>query len=478
MGFRWTIATALVATLWAGRVEAQAMTAPTVGTGLSGPATADAAAVYWNPGALAYIERPTLLLGGHIIVGHIGYTRERRATYQRPDSLNFALPIAPESVDSTKTGSAQSVGATPFGAAPTLFGAFPISKRVVVGFGIYAPFAALVSFDEGGAQKWAIQRATIVMVQATPAISYRFHDALSVGAGVSYVLGYGAMSKVQDFGAIDDVGRALARPPISQNNSFGANAPPGVRELNSMARPFELENALGHGITFNVGIASRPTPKLLLGLSYQHSVDMALTGTFRLNMNDDFFTKDLVSQGMAFKPEVAGTATLRFPLPRSLRIAAAYDATPKLRLGTQLGYTTWSQVEAFDVSARSPDLVMPKVGLSDTAHIVLPRRWQDTVAIDVSARLQLTKSLAGWVLAGYRSPASPDATIDVASPDGNRIVANAGVWLALSQNVALLGEVKMQTILPRTVVGSDYDLGNGTYSLTLFAFGGHVEWKL
>ena len=47
--------------------SAQALTAPNVGTGLSGAATADPAAVWWNPAAIGYLDRPNVLLGGSLL---------------------------------------------------------------------------------------------------------------------------------------------------------------------------------------------------------------------------------------------------------------------------------------------------------------------------------------------------------------------------------------------------------------------------
>jgi len=59
--------------------------------------------------------------------------------------------------------------------------------------------------------------------------------------------------------------------------------------------------------------------------------------------------------------------------------------------------------------------------------------------------------------------------------DGDRVVAGAGLRFAVNDAWWLYGDVEVQTILPRTVVGSDLDLGNGTYRLTLVNLGAHVQ---
>ncbi|WP_437483593.1 hypothetical protein WME75_43105 [Sorangium sp. So ce1014] len=45
----------------------------------------------------------------------------------------------------------------------------------------------------------------------------------------------------------------------------------------------------------------------------------------------------------------------------------------------------------------------------------------------------------------------------------------------MSDSVSLSGDVRVQGILPRTVTESDYDLGNGTYTLVLTTVGGHLK---
>jgi long-chain fatty acid transport protein len=454
--------------------SAQALSAPGVGTSASGPATVDPAAVFWNPAALAFLEKTTILASGGLILGDVRYQRERRGVYQREDSLDFKQPISPSSIDASKTGRAADSHATPFAPVGSFFAAMPLTDRVTAGLGVYAPYAALLDFGAGGAQRWALSSATIASLYVTPAIAFRPVDNLSIGAGVSYVFGFAELAKTQDFAGIPDVGTALARPPISQANDFGPNATTGVRELSTMARPIKLQKMVANSFTFNVGVSYKPTPAVLLGLSYQHSTPMHFNGKFSLDMNADFFTRDLASQGLAYKPIVEGDATLSFTLPRSLLAGASVEATDRIRLTLNAVYTWWSQVKTFDVAARSPDLAQPKLGLPDNTSISLIRDWKNTIGLEGTVRAKVTDDLALWLTGGYHSSAVPDATIDVASPDGDRIVGAVGGGYQLSERWSLMGDFKMQRILPRTVVASTNDLGNGTYNLAIYSLMAHV----
>ncbi len=465
------------------RVEAQGLSTPTVGTNESTAATADSSAVYFNPAMTAFgTGDAELFLGATLVIGDIRYRRDYRATYQRPDSLDFALPIEPSAIDQDKAGSAEQVQSNPVAPAPMLFATVPIDgqrldDRLVLGFGAYSPYAAILSFPEDGAQRFQLTDAIIATVFVTPTLSFRVSEAFSIGAGVSYVGGFAEIRRVQDFAALADVGGALARPPISQTNDFGPDAPPGVRELDVMARPFVLRRAFAHEGTFNVGIAVQPATGLRLGLSYQHSTRMRFRGEFELDMDDDFFTQDLASQGLEFKPRVVGDATLRFTLPRIIRFGASLQ-NEFGGVALDVAYTFWSQVDSFQVTATSPDLAQPEVGLGSTTTIRLPRDWRNTIGVDGVGHLNPSRSFRMWGRIGFRQAAVPDSTIDVASPDGNRIVIGGGGAIRASRKVSLIGDFGAQIVPERRVVASDYDLGNGTYRLMLFTVNGSLRITL
>src|SRR5262249_18420014 len=158
--------------------------------------------VFYNPAMLSYLEHGEILGGAMLVIGDVGYRRERRGTYQRSDSLDFALPVAPDAIDRKKTGFASEVHAHPVGVAPTPFGAYALGSRIVAGLGIYAPYVAKLSVDPAGAQRFALQDANIVSLFVTPSASLRVTDALSIGAGISYVLGYAELTRVQDFAGL------------------------------------------------------------------------------------------------------------------------------------------------------------------------------------------------------------------------------------------------------------------------------------
>ncbi|KYG09369.1 hypothetical protein BE21_18335 [Sorangium cellulosum] len=442
-------------------------------SGASGPTTADAAAVYWNPAALADVERPELILGAGLIVGHATYERERRGAYQTPDTLQFKLPLDPANAAPGKTGPAEQVSTTPVAPTGNAFLAIPaIPKRLTVGVGLYVPYAAALSFPDG-AQRWQLQQAFIVASSLTAAAGLRVTDQLSVGAGLSYVGGLAELSKVQDFASLEEFHDGLDY--LKQDNDFGPSTPSELRELDVLARPIALKQALSHGASFHLGLAFNPNKDLRFGLTYQHSTAMRYKGKFAIDMNHPFFTQDLAEQGLRYKPLVEGDAELSFTLPKRLTAGVGYRVNDKLSIDGLLSYVLYSDIEAFVVTASSPDLAQPKLGITDRVAVTLPRRWNDTVWVEAGAKYRFSEAFVGTASVGYQSPASPDSTIDVASPDNHRLIGDVGGILKVSDSVSLSGDVRVQGILPRTVTGSDYDLGNGEYTLVLTTVGGHLK---
>jgi long-chain fatty acid transport protein len=470
------------ASSWASTAAASGFDAPTLGSAQSGPVARDAAATWWNPGRLTALDlepgQAELQVGLGVIVGSIGYQRDIRAEHQYADNLDFKSPVATSDLDPNKFGKQKKVGSIPLGPAFDAYVAIPaIRDRLVFGLGIGIPYVAVLNFPENGPQRFAGQSIFLATPHATLAAAVKLHRVISIGAGVSYVLGTMSLSKVQDFGEVSLLGDALSNPPIGQDNDFGPDAPPEVRELDVLARPFEIKQAFAHGVSFNAGIALQPTDKLSIGLVYHHGAKMTFRGKFRLDMNDDFFTQDLAAQGLQYPALLEGKARVRLRLPKRITLGAGYQITPKFALDGFVSYVTYQDFDRIRIRLTSPDLAQPALGIGESADQDLVRNWKGAVATEVSGRISATKKLLVSVTAGYNSPASPDSTLDVFSPDGHRIILGSGIVYRFTDRAALLADLEGQFIVPRTTTTSTYDLGNGTYSLFLAAATIHGQFK-
>jgi len=469
----------LAATLISGFAHASGIDIPSVGTGLSGPTTADAAAIYWNPAMLSRRERGEVLFGTGVVGGRVGYQRDRLGQYQYADTFEFNSPVDPSYIDSTRSGPAEAVSTFP--AAPTgdfFLASGPIAKRLVLGVGAYVPYAAPLKFPDDGPQRFALQEAFIAVTQITGAAAVQLQPSLSLGATVSYVGGLGEISRIQDFAGVDPFATALSNPPISQENSFGLDAPATVRELDVLARPFAMTDGLSHGIDFSVGLAVVPSDDLTLGLSYQHGSLLKFVGDFSMNMDDAFFTEDLAAQGLSYPKLVRGEGVLSFRLPNRLTGGVSIAASDKVTVDFTGAWIRWSTLKSFDLLLTSPELAQPDLNVPDSIAATLPRNWTDTVHAETRIAAQTSEKLLVAGTVGYHSPASPDSTIDAASPDGHRLVGGFTSVFDLSDRTALVADSELHGILPRTVTESDFDLGNGTYTMVVGSLLVHLQVAL
>jgi long-chain fatty acid transport protein len=298
-------------------------------------------------------------------------------------------------------------------------------------------------------------------------------DCLSSGCGVQYGRGFAELSKVQDFAAVNELGDGLTM--LGQENDFNDMAPTEVRELDTLARPLSLKNAWSHMVTFNVGVAARPTKRLGLNLAYEHSTPMKFKGDVAVDMNDPFFTQDLADQGVKFPPLIEGDATLEFILPKRLTLGVSFDINEKFRVDGFGQLSFYSQLKSFGVTMVSEDLVQPELGIGDTAIVDLKRDWNNTVWVEGSFRARVATRWLVSATLGYMSPASPDSTVDLSSIDGHRPLGALGTVFDINDRWSLYSDLRLQGIIPRTVTESDYDLGNGTYKLFIASLGLHAR---
>lgn len=457
---------------------ASGFSAPVVGTARSGPATPDAASLWWSPAWMAWETQPQVLVGGQLLVGHLAHQRNRRARYQEEDSFVFSVPVPPEAIDPLRSGRSSWVRTNPVGLAPSGFVLVPLPTRrpATVGVGMHTPWAALVSWPDDGPQRWSVREATLLTPHVTAAAAWRPVDRVAIGGGVSLVLGWAELSRVQDFAALEDLGAALARPPVRQPNDFGPDAPPELRELAVLSRPISLHNMRAVGVSAHGSVAAEVTETLHVTAGVHLGSPLVFRGRFRLVMDDPFFTRDLASQGLQYDPLITGEASLRLRLPRQFSTGARWSPAPRWQVAGHFTLVQWSQVDVWDARVRSPQLAQPALGLPDTSRLVLERRWENAPHLEVLVEHEGERF--SWLLGGgYHGPASPDATIDASSPDGHRLVGKAGIVLPVTRNADLHLDATLHHVLEREVRASTHDLGNGTWRMTLLSAGASFAWR-
>lgn len=466
------LSSALVAPLMA---RASGLSTPALGAGWASMTTATPASLHFNPALLADLPGARLQLDLSGIYARARYTRQRRAAYQYADGFEFALPIDPASIDPTKTGWSDPVSADALLPAAALFGSLALGDRWAVGLGVQPTHGAPLRFPDEGPQRWQLQEVFLLGAHITPAVAFKPTSWLRIGAGLDVVLGTLSLRQVIDLSTLSFLADAFENPPIEQPNDFGPDAPAALRELDVLSRPSMIDSATATGLSFKLGLTLAPNDDVRVALAWQHGVDLVFAGDVYLDMDHDFFTGDLASQGLLYPKQVRGEAFVRLPLPAALRLGLSVRALPELTVHAQASWVLYSVVQALEVTMRSDDLAQPQLGVGNVSSFALQRRWNDTLEAELLVQWRAGQWTTLGLRAGYHSPVSPDRTVDLASIDGHRLIGSLLVKLQLLDALALSGGLGVQHVLDRTVVASDHDRGNGIYALTLLSAGATLD---
>ena len=241
------------------------------------------------------------------------------------------------------------------------------------------------------------------------------------------------------------------------------------------SRPFTLHGGTALGAAFKVGAVLQPSSAWRLAVAWQQGADLIFVGDFYLDMDHDFFTTDLTSEGLSFPRQVRGTAFVAFPTPSVLRVGVAWLPHPRWSWHTQASWLRYSVVKSRDVTVKAPGLAQPKLGLGQVTKIGIDRSWRDTLEVETWLETAPTESWRFAARLGYHSPVSPDRTMDMLALDGHRLVAGLSGQLRLNKRLAVSVQAMAQTLLTRVVAGSAHDRGNGTYDLSILVLGLGVQ---
>ncbi|HAN31143.1 MAG TPA: hypothetical protein DCQ06_06045, partial [Myxococcales bacterium] len=407
--FRFVVAILALYFGVANQAIASGFGAPRMDGSWSSPTFATPASMRFNPSILNHLDGFQLEGGLALIYAHAGYERQRRASYQRADGLDFKLPVAPSDVDPSRSGWQPEVtgGVLLPGGSGAI--SLKINDRWALGGHLYPELGAVLTFADQGPHQWQLQQVTLLATSAGASVAFKALPWLDLGFGVDLMAGLLSLRQVADLAQAPLMQQALGEPPINQVNDFGPSAPAGVRELDVLSRPVTIRNAQAMGWTWRAGLTAQIGAGWLAALGWRHQTDLVFVGDAYLDMNHDLFTQDLTSQGLQYPALVKGRAYVPLPVPSVLHVGLGGPIGERFALHAHIAWNRYSVVKTLDVTLQSQDLTQPKLGLGDTAALSLERDWIDTVEAEVLASVDLSRRLKlGWRV-GYHSPMSPDA---------------------------------------------------------------------
>ncbi|MGY2134641.1 OmpP1/FadL family transporter [Hymenobacter sp. HD11105] len=314
-----------------------------VGVGLS----LDQAAMFYNPGALAFVRERGVQVGVNATFARSAFVAEGGNTQR--ELRNSVV--------------------TPF----NLYASFgPAEGKFRAGIAVYTPFGSTLKYAEGWEGRTALTEIELVSVYVQPTVSYAITDKISVGAGLT-VLAYGAVNLQRD---------------VPLPNSFGH---------------IELDGEAERKVGFNAGVMFRPSEKFSLGINYRSKIDAEVKD------GDVTFTGiDPQSVFAARFPNTKFSATL--PLIATTSIGLGFMPTEKLTIGLDVNYAEWSKYKSLQFNFADPingsNTSVSKRNYEDALTFRLGGQYKLTEGLTVRAGGAYDESP---VRDGYVTPETPDA---------------------------------------------------------------------
>lgn len=312
------------------------------GTGLC----IDAAAVFFNPGALSYLKKNEVNAAITPIFSNVLFEEDGTNEIGRTNSpvgTPFSFYINYKHKDSSK---------------------------VAFGLGVYTPFGSTVSYEDGWVGRYALKRLQLKSIFIQPSISYKVTDEIGIGIGLAFVTGGVNLQK---------------NIPVQ-----GTDGKDGLAELSGSA----------NGFGYNVGLYAQPNEKWSFGITYRSQIDMKVTN------GEAIFT--VPSSLDANFPD--GKFSSSLPLPKVVSIGAGYKLKEKWQFALDVNYVGWKAYDtlAFDYEENTTSLVDTK-SARNYKNIMAVRAGASYALNDMfTFRLGLAYGLTP-VQDGYVTPETPDA---------------------------------------------------------------------
>ena len=251
----------------------------------------DASSLFFNPGAMGFVDHNSIQIGFNPIFSHNAYWNS-------------------ETPNSNYTASSDNPMGTPFHAY-AIWG--PQDSKFKFGVGAVTPFGSGVSWGKTWLGRDLLNDIELRAIQVQPTVSYKISDKLSVGAGLAITFGSVSLSRT-----------LLLTGQSSNGYSEGSVA---------------LDGGANTSFGFNVGLLYAPSEKVDLGISYRSEVDMKVE-----NGSADF----TVPASLASMFPEGNTFDASLPLPSVLNAGIGYHINENFELGVQFDWVGWSAYKSLD----------------------------------------------------------------------------------------------------------------------------------
>lgn len=285
---------------------------------------------------------------------------------------------------------------------------FGITEDLAVGLGVFNPFGAGATWPAGWEGRGRALSSNVQTFAFNPTVAYRIHPRFKIGAGVQIVRGTVGIERALSF--IDTEGKV----------SLGGDA---------------------WGVGWNAGVQGTIIDeRLTFGFTWRSSVPLTFRGRAHFGDVPAEFQARLADQAI----------TANVTLPDVATVGLGFIATPRLRLGLDVNFVTWSSFRQLFIDFTSADLDNP-----------LAKRWRDTMSIHAGAEYDATKQVQVRLGVVYDQAATPADTLTPDLPDAQRVRFCAGVGYRFAFGLSLDAGYQFVLLVPQPSTAPGF---SGTYT--------------
>ncbi len=390
----------------------------------------DASSLFFNPGAMGFMDHNSILIGTNPIFAS--------NTYWNSETSN-----------SSYTAETDNPTGTPFHFY-AVWG--PKDGKFKFGIGAMTPFGSGVNWGNTWDGRDMLNELTLKAIQIQPTVAFRISDKLSIGAGLDITLG-----------SVN-----LMRTLLLDARQDGNNYSEGSVSLEGSA-------SLAYG--YNIGILYAASEKIDLGLSYRSKVDMKI---------EDGDAEFVVPSSIAGLFPDGNTFNASLPLPSVISAGLTYHISENFEIGTQFDWVGWSAYKSldFDFKTNTP-------GLEDSSS---PRNYEDSWVIHLGGEYVLENNLQLRAGLYYDKTPVQDGYMTPETPDNDRLGLTAGIGFAIGEHFQLdlsflyIHSAQREQTIEQAIAAGTYTLSTpqqsgtrdvlpGTYKLNAVIPGFSIAYK-
>jgi len=381
----------------------------------------DASSMFFNPGAMSFMEGNQIMLGINLVNSNIAFWDS-----QTPSSTYTALTESP-------------LG-TPFHVY-AVWG--PEESRWKFALGAYTPFGSTITWGQEWQGRYLLDQIRLTAIYTQATASYKLTDKLSIGAGI-----------VAMFGSVE-LQRVL---PVT------SDLDPTLINLKGNSKT---------GFGYNVGLYWEISEKWQLGASYRSKIDA------ELEAGDVTFENVPSSLAVLFQPNKF-SATL--PLPSQISLGFNYIPNDRLTVGVEANYIGWSAYESLDFNFAEENIAIQDTKSPRNYHDTYVFHFGAEYRINNFQLRAGSYYDLSPVDKGYMTPETPDTNrLAFSGGLGYSIGEKLQLDLSFLYNV---GQKRTQTVEEAQNAGtypsatnSTYAVEPGTYKLKAYIPGLSITYK-